>query len=158
MKKVKKFKRRFNSRLIRRNCTYSIQEISSLYSIHANTVNVWFKSGLKKIDGKKPFLVFGMDLADFINEKNVKAKKSSAPDEMYCCKCKAPRKVLKNIVDIKIINSKRLMIKGVCAKCGIQINKLGAVQKLEEYKKIFKTLSIHNEHLLGCVNTSANID
>jgi hypothetical protein len=156
--KAKRCKRRFNAGIIKRNISYSFREIADLLGIHIGTINNWRMAGLKTIDKQKPFLVFGADLIDFINRNNRKNKQKCKPDEFYCCKCKQPQQSWENQADIKIINAKRLMIIGLCTKCGTVINKIGAVNKITEYKKIFNIQVIHNKHLIGCVNTSSRID
>ena len=156
--KAKRCKRHFNARIIKRNLSYSTQEIADLLGVHIGTTNNWRMTGLKTIDKQKPFLVFGADLIDFINRNNKKNKQKCKPDEFYCCKCKKPQQTWENQADIKIINAKRLMVSGLCVKCGTVVNKAGAVNKVNEYQKIFDVQVIHNKHLIGCVNSNSNTD
>jgi hypothetical protein len=146
-KKIKKYKRRFNSRLVKHNLSYSTQEVADLLKTTLNTVNNWYKRGLKKIDNRKPHLVFGEDLIMFLNGKNNKRKQKCAPNELYCCKCKLARKAWENTVDLRHIGSKRLVITGLCEVCGNKVNKLAAIENIEELKKTFNIQVIQNEQL-----------
>jgi hypothetical protein len=119
MKKIKnkiskKYKRKFNVKLIKYNLTYSTQEVANLFNTTINTVSNWYKIGLQRIDNKKPSLVFGADLIKFLKNKQKRRKQKCAINEFYCCKCKLTRKPWENAVDIIYIDTKRIMIIGLC--------------------------------------------
>ena len=40
-----------------------------LFRVHKNTVRGWLKSGLKPIDGRRPILILGRQLASFIHAR-----------------------------------------------------------------------------------------
>ena len=88
--------------------SYSPSEISSVLNVHKNTIHHWLKEGLPKLD-----------------------------NEIYCLKCKQPRKVWENVVDLIIYNDKQLMIQGLCAICTNKVNKLGTTKQIDNYKKQF---------------------
>ena len=155
-KKVKKFRKKFNTRIIKSKQTYSVEEISELLSIHKNTVGRWFKEGLKKIDTQQPFLVFGQVLIDFLKERTSRKKHPCAIDQMFCCKCQKPRRSKKNVVCIKKTNCRTNII-GICEKCGTKINKTISPKKIDYYKKIFNLEAVHQEDLIECVNTCATV-
>jgi len=152
----KKFRKIFNTRVIKQKRSYSTQEISDLFGVHVATVQSWYGSGLKKIDDKRPAVVFGELLANFLNKKNKKGKRRCGIDEFFCCKCKNPRKSEKNKVHIKVVSIKRVMIVGICERCGTKMNRSGVPSKITKYKKVFDVQEIQEEHLLGCVNTGVN--
>ena len=153
---MKKYKTKFNPRIIKSKKNYSTQEIADLFGVDVSTVHRWYRVGLKKIDGQRPAVVFGQDLINFHNEKNKKRKKRCDKDELFCCKCKTSQKSKENKITIKIINNKKVMIVGKCENCGTKINKVGVPPKIEEYKKVFDVQEIQEEQLLGCVNTGVN--
>lgn len=154
IEKVKKFRRHHNSRIIKTNQTYTIQEIAELLKVHYQTVLRWLKNGLIRIDNHLPCVVHGQDLKDFINEENSKRKHKCAPDELFCCKCQRPRRSLNNLVCIKIFKNKVNLV-GNCEKCGTQINKTISPEKVSEYKKIFVIVPVHEEDLIECANIFA---
>ncbi len=149
------FRRNHNAKIIKQKQTYSTEEICNLLKIHAQTVGTWYKSSLKRIDNKQPYLVFGQDLIDFIKVKNNKRKRKSEANEMFCFKCQKPRKSKDNIACIKIYDCKVNLI-GNCEICNTKINKVISPQKIDEYKKIFRIQVIHDKNLLECGNTCTN--
>ena len=67
-----KYRKTFNTNLIKNTLNYSTNDIVELYNIHKRTVQEWFKEGLPKIDEHKPFLALGRDLKQFIKERQNK--------------------------------------------------------------------------------------
>jgi len=153
-KNVKKFRKKFNTRIIRSKQTYSVEEISELLNVHLNTVGAWIKEGLPKIDAQQPHLAIGQHLIDFLKTRNNNKKRPCALDEFFCCKCQEPRRSKNNIVHI-IINNCRTNMIGKCAQCGTKINKTISPQKVEFYKNVLTVETVHAENLIECANTCA---
>lgn len=152
--KVKKFRKKFNTRRIKSKKSYSIEETGILLNIHTNTVGAWFKEGLPKIDSQLPYLIFGQDLIDFLNARNAGKKRPCDPDEFFCCKCQEPQKSKNNSICIKI-DTCRTNIVGICQACGTKINKAISPQKVDFYKKIFTAVRMHTENLIECTSNCA---
>jgi hypothetical protein len=149
---VKKFRKHFNTRIVRAKQTYSTEEIAYLFNVHFNTVHAWYKAGLPRIDNQKPSLVFGADLIDFLNAKNTFKKRPCAPNELFCCKCQQPSTPKDNLVCIKV-TSARTNIVGHCAICDTKINKAISPQKIDLFKQTFIVQTVHRENLIEFSNT-----
>ena len=156
-KNVKKFRKNFNTRLIRSRQNYSREEIAELLHVHQNTVSLWFKEGLSKIDDHQPHLVFGQDLIDFLKVRAGGRKHPCAPDELYCCMCQQPRKSKGNTVCIKV-SPARTNIVGFCEICSTKINKTISPHKVDLFKEIFIVREELEENLLECANSCASSD
>lgn len=142
-------KKTYNPNLVKKSLNYSVKDIAKLYKIHKRTVQEWFRKDLPKIDDRKPNLVLGYDLSDFIRNKQQKRKRKCLPNQFYCCKCREPRNSWNNLVDVKILNEKSLMIMGICALCKTAINKIFPTKRLTEIQNIYVVQRIHNKDLVG---------
>jgi hypothetical protein len=142
-----KKKRTYNTRLIRRHYAYEIGEAAELFGVHINSVRLWLSQGLRSIDGKRPTLIHGTDLADFHNKRQACRKRACQPSEFYCCRCRAPTLPWERLVDIEIRDERRLILKGVCSKCGGALNRIGTVRKLEHYRALFEVQAITDRRL-----------
>jgi hypothetical protein len=155
-----KKKRKYNTNLIKETLNYSIYGIASLFVVHRATVRQWLKEGLPMIDNHKPFIVLGSDLKEFIKKRQGNRKTKCNDNELFCCKCRKPRTSWENLVDLKILNERRLLIIGICSQCDTRMNKLSSLKKLDEIKEIFAVQTIHNQNLIGfapsIVNTNIN--
>jgi len=65
-------KRHPNPRLVKIHRSYTVEEIANLLGKHKNTVRNWIKDGLSTIDDKRPMLILGHDLAQFIKQSRAK--------------------------------------------------------------------------------------
>jgi hypothetical protein len=84
-------KRRPNYRLAKIHRSYSVDEVSKLLDVHRNTVREWVKRGLRTCDDKRPMLILGRDLAEFLLARRVKNKQPCLPGQIYCVRCRAPK-------------------------------------------------------------------
>ncbi|NCC61287.1 MAG: hypothetical protein EOM12_10190 [Verrucomicrobiae bacterium] len=142
-----KKKRTYNTRRIKRDFSYEYQEIAALLGVHKNAVGRWATEGLEVMKDAKPYLVYGGKLIDFLNARQSGRKQKCAPNEVWCCKCRAPRRLWENVADIVIRNQKKLSISGLCAVCETPVNQLGSVRKLPEYRQNFNVQTISGPHI-----------
>jgi len=147
-------KRTFNTRLIKRDFTYFVSEIADLFQLHPNAVRRWIKAGLSTVDGRRPLLVHGGDLIDFLNARQARRKQKCGPDEFYCCRCRGPRRALLNRVEIQNRNDGRIHLSGVCATCGTRINRAGSLAKIEEYRRSFDLQTLGERRIRVCPDPS----
>lgn len=135
--------RKYNTRIIRLNYSYTLQEISNLYENHIRTIRTWLKEGLQIIDGIYPYLVKGRDLKEFISKRQLKQKVKLEPEQFYCTKCKTARNALNN--QVKLVYSgktigkgvKDFTIQGICEVCGTKVNRFSNENRLDEVKQNF---------------------
>ena len=153
-----KKKRTYNTRLIKRNRSYTVQGIAVLFQLHENAVRRWVGHGLACIDDQKPQRVRGDMLAAFLNAQQSKRKQPCGALEMYCCKCRKPRPIWENTVDLIILNPKQMNITGLCGECGTPMFKAGSIKKLSEYHKTFNVQTVQGQHLIASSNPPVNCD
>lgn len=151
-------KRTYNTRLIKRNLSYTIQEIAELFDLHTNAVRQWIRAGLTTIDNRKPFLIHGEDLIAFLNSRQAGRKRKCAADELYCCRCRAPRHPHGNVVSIEIANEKQLVISAKCERCGTTLKQMGSVRKLDNYRSTFTVQTMARGHIRERTEASAMCD
>jgi hypothetical protein len=140
-------RRTYNVRLIRRDLSYSIQEIAELYDLHPQAVRRWVKSGLPTIDDRRPIYVHGTDLFGFLKQRQAARRRRCAPDEFYCCRCRAPRRVDGNRVTILHQTNTKLLLRGTCEACSAPVNKAGSAAGLDDYGKRFALEAATARHL-----------
>lgn len=83
---------RISCQKIHSNISYTIKELSYELNVTEKTCHRWIASGLKIVEGrKKPILIMGSDVKEFLKNKNSKKKVSLKRHEFYCFTCKLPR-------------------------------------------------------------------
>lgn len=146
--------RKFNTNRIRRQFSYSVQEICDLLAVHKNTVREWLRQGLPKTDSQKPYLIYGNDLRLFLNQRQQSRRKKCGLDEFYCLRCRTQRRSFGNLADVKLRNSKTVMVSGICEVCDTPLNK---VQSVKNLPNIFQTFDISKKQqadIYGLLNSS----
>jgi hypothetical protein len=127
-------KRHPNHRLVKIHRNYKVEEIASLLGTHKNTVHRWVKTGLPTNDHKRPMLILGRDLIEFLQARRAKNKRPCRPGEIYCVRCHRPKVPAGEMVDYLPITDKLGNLKAICPDCDsimnrrVNLAKLGQVQ------------------------------
>ena len=123
-------RRTLNYRLVKQHRTYSVEEVAVLFSAHRNTVRHWLKNGLRTIDDRRPLLVQGGDLAQYLKGRRAKSKHPCAPGQIYCLRCRMPRAPAGNAVVYRALTADRGDLVGVCVVCGCRLFRRVSMAKL----------------------------
>jgi hypothetical protein len=147
-------KRTYNTRLIKRDYCYFVWEVAELFDLHANAVRRWLKVGLGALDDRRPILIHGRDLIDFLDGRQARRKQKCAADELFCLRCRRPRHPRFGRVELKFRSEMRLDLSGVCDTCGTRMHRAGSVARLEEYRQAFSIEMQGEGRITGCPEPS----
>lgn len=123
--------KRLNPNLAKIHRNYTVEEIANLYSVHKNTVRSWVKAGLPTNDDKRPMLILGADLKNYLQSKRESNKRKCKPFEIYCVRCRTPQIPIGNMVDYEPSNERLGCLIGICPVCNGMINKYASTAKLK---------------------------
>jgi hypothetical protein len=113
---------------------YTVEEAACLLKKHKNTVRAWFKEGLLTIDDHRPKLILGLDLFDFLKNKRAKNKRPCKPGEMYCLRCRVPKRPALNMAEYQPKTESLGNLFGICPDCGAGMNRNVNPAKLEQVR------------------------
>jgi hypothetical protein len=147
-------KRTYNTRLIKRDYTYFVGEIAELFDVHPQAVRRWIRGDLPTIDERRPFLIHGGDLIAFLDARQAKRKQQCAANELYCLRCRRPRRPRFGRVTLAINSATRIDLSGTCETCGTRMHRAGSVARLEEYSKVFRVEMPGEGRITGCSDPS----
>lgn len=126
--------RRPNPHLVKIHRSYTVEEVAKLFGVHKNTVRNWIKQGLPTCDDKRPTLILGRDLVAFLQVRRTKNKRTCQPGEIYCVKCRAPKKPAADMVDYQAITEKVGNLVALCPACNSIMNRRVSLTKLEQFR------------------------
>lgn len=111
-----------------------MEEIASLFGMHRNTVREWIKHELPTTDRQRPMLVHGKDLAAFLQKRRVQNKRPCQPGEIYCVRCRAPKKPAGGLVEYTPITATSGNLVAICPDCESIMNRRASLAKLAGFK------------------------
>ena len=149
-RRPRRSKRTYNLRLIKRDYPYFVSEIADLFGLHRNAVRRWIRTGLPTIDDRRPLLVHGGELIDFLCTRQTQRKRKCAAGEFYCFRCRRPRRPLFNRIDVEIRGGTKLNLSGVCETCGTRMNRAGSADRIDQYQQIFGIQTPDEGRITGC--------
>jgi len=152
-------KRRFNHRRVKIHRSYTVEEIATLFGLHKNTVRHWVKDGLATVDDKRPMLILGPLLVDFLKARRIKNKQKCKPGELYCVRCRAPKKPAGEMADYAPITDKIGNLVAICPDCDAIMNRHVNLAKIEQVRgKIDISFPEALRHIIDRTNPTVNSD
>jgi len=123
--------RRANYRMVKIHRNYTVEEAACLFGIHKNTVREWVRAGLPAFDEKRPMLILGSDLADFLKTRRSKNKRPCHHGEMYCVRCRAPKLPAGGMADCLPLTPSVGRLTAICPDCFTMLNQCVSMAKLD---------------------------
>lgn len=150
---------RHNPRLAKIHRTYTVEETAELYGVHKNTVRQWIKQGLPVLDNKRPLLIQGAELRNFIEYLRKRNKKSCKPGQIYCVRCRKPRKPDNDFAEYRPLTGILGDLVGLCPVCGTLIFRRVSLRKFCQAKgEIQVSFPKGMEHIKEMLDSSENCD
>ena len=150
--------RRADWRRIRTHLSYTYAEAALTLSVHRVTVRHWVKHcELKVLAVRRPHLILGADLIAFLKARRAAQKRKCGPGEMFCLKCRSPRKPAPGLFEHRVYSPLRGSIVGLCADCGTLMHRIVSARRMASVTAEFNMqLEHHHESLSGSPNPSLN--
>lgn len=128
--------KRFKTRGIKGNKTYTVEELADVAGVSIPTVRNWLKIGMKRLDDQRPTMIIGFQALEFINARKANSKKPMALGEFYCLRCKAARKPLGGMADYAAISATGGRLKALCSVCECACNLNISARKFDDFAKV----------------------
>jgi hypothetical protein len=91
--------RRPDRRRVKLLRSYTIDEVARTLGVHRNTVRHWIKAGMRVIDDKRPILILGNDLAEYLLRRREARRQPCRTGQMFCLKCRKPQEPAGQMAD-----------------------------------------------------------
>lgn len=121
-----------NPNLAKIHRNYTVEEVAALFGVHKNSVRAWVKAGLPVCDTRRPLLILGCDLRDFLRSRRALRKRRCGPGELYCLRCKEPQRPAEGMVDYLPVTTSTGRLVAICPVCTSMMNRYVGVQGLDK--------------------------
>jgi len=106
-----------NPYLVKLNRSYTIDEARRVLKVSRNTVGNWIKDGLRVCDDRRPTLILGGDLFEYLTNRRQKRRCSCASGQLYCFHCRAAREPALGIADYNPLTPTTGDLIALCSVC-----------------------------------------
>lgn len=148
-----------NPRLVKIHRTYTIDEAARTLGVHRNTVRLWIKQALPTCDRRRPILILGSHLAAFQTAKRARHRRSCALGELYCIRCREPRRPAADMADFSLVSPLVGNLTGICPVCELMMNRRVSLAKLAAIKdELDVAFQQADRHISDSAGLSLNCD
>lgn len=130
--------RRHSARRIRAAQTYTIEEAALALGVSTGTIRAWVRTGLPLMKARRPFLILGEALRQFLADRATGAKVALQPGQLYCFTCKVGREPMGKMVDCLPQTARTARLVGLCEVCGCTCNRMISRSDIEEFGRLFE--------------------
>lgn len=120
---------------VNRHRSYTVDEAARARGVAKGTVRRWLKSGLPAISDRKPLLILGADLAQFLEDRRA-TKQTGKLNECFCFACRAPRAPAAGMADFVPLSATSGNLRALCCDCAGVMHKRVSLAKLPELQAI----------------------
>jgi hypothetical protein len=119
-------------RLVKIHRGYTIEEAANVLRVHTSTVRVWVRNGLPLVDRKRPYLIRGLDLVIYLQQRRALTKRPCGPGQIYCLRCRTPQTPAGNMADYVARTDQTGDLIGLCPHCELVIYRRISRARFEE--------------------------
>jgi len=130
--------KRANPMAVKAALSYDINEAARALGVTPATIHNWIKDGLPVMAARKPYLILGTSIRDYLRTKREGKKRPLGQDQLYCTTCRAPRKPVNRAVTSQQIAPRTTLLKGVCESCGGTCTRMISTKDITRFAEIFQ--------------------
>jgi hypothetical protein len=138
-----------NFRRIKIHRPYTIEEAARACGTHRNTVRNWIKHGLAICDHKRPVLILGRVLFDYLRDKRSSVKSPCGPGHLYCLRCRAPRTPAGGMLEYQSITTRGGNLVAMCAECGTLMYRRVRLADIDQVRGDFSVTAPNAQRHIG---------
>ena len=152
--------RRPDWRRIKGKRSYTIDEAARALGTHRNTVRHWVrKAGLPAMTEARPHLILGTDLVAFLRARRVSRKLKCGVGEIYCLRCRVPRRPVPGLLEYRPLTSKRGRVIGICSTCEAILHRFVSIRRAAAIATEFNLqIEVRHESLADSALPALNCD
>jgi len=129
--------RRLNPRKVKIHQSYTVEEAALVLGRSIPTIRSWIKKGLPVLRSQIPHLILGADLREYLEKAQKTRKTPLQSDELYCLKCRKPRKPYGGLADYIPATVSKGRLEGLCSVCSSICNRFTSQSQLPKFIDIF---------------------
>jgi len=135
--RVTAMSKRANPMAVKAALTYEVNEAARALGKTPATIRNWIKDGLPVMSARKPYLISGEAIREYLRAKYKAAKRPLDPDELFCPACRNGRRPLGMATTISSLTARTSLLKGTCSHCGGTCTRMISKSKVSDFGQTF---------------------
>jgi hypothetical protein len=120
-----------NPQLVKLHLNYTVDEVARTLTVSKGTVRNWLNQGLVALNDRRPMLILGFVLRQFLETRRAQGKRKCPQGHFYCLRCRAPKAPAMQMAEYIPRTQKIGNLRGICPNCGGLIHRGVALAKLD---------------------------
>ncbi|CUH65738.1 hypothetical protein TG4357_02031 [Thalassovita gelatinovora] len=129
--------KRANPMSVKAAMSYEIGEAALALGKTPATIRNWIKDGLPVMSSRKPYLISGAAIREYLRAKYKSAKRPLDADQLFCPSCGCGRRPLNSLVTIQALTVPTSLLKGICEHCGGTNTRMISTARLSDFERAF---------------------
>ena len=130
--------KRANPMKVNAALTYTVDEAAGALGKSIATIRNWVRDGLPVMSSRKPMLISGAAIREYLKDRYKAAKRPLQSNELTCLSCRAGRVPAGLAVTASLISPKTMLLKGTCSCCGATATRMISEAKVPEFAQTFR--------------------
>jgi len=149
--------RRARWRSVKRHYNLTVEEAAKMLGVHKGTVRRWIKSGLPALTDRKPALILGDDLIEWLKSQR-KERQTCGPGELYCMKCQCPQMAADAKAELHPSPNGGGNLRARCSVCGTSMNRRIGAGQIDQRRQHLSIATMQAEmDIKECPDRSVNV-
>lgn len=110
--------KRVNPMAVKASLTYTVGEAALALGKTPATIRSWIRDGLPVMSSRKPYLISGAAIREYLRARYKAAKRPLAPDQLFCPGCGVGRRPLDMAATVAPLTKRTSLLKSICSHCG----------------------------------------
>ncbi|MEC9346267.1 MAG: helix-turn-helix domain-containing protein [Pseudomonadota bacterium] len=116
---------------------YTVDEVSRTVGVCKGTVRRWLKENLPALRERKPILILGSDLIDFLKAR-ARPRTRCDIGEFYCLKCREARRAAFGEAEIASETPASMNLRALCEMCGTLMHRRVSRRQLAGFLSVLR--------------------
>lgn len=129
--------RRANPMAVKAALTYDVNEAAAALGKTPATIRNWVKGGLPIMSSRKPYLISGAAIREYLRAKYKAAKRPLGSEEFFCPSCRNGQKPLDMAATLSPMTARTSLLKGICSQCGGICTRMVSNAKVADFARTF---------------------
>lgn len=118
--------------------SYTVEEAAEAVGVTPQTVRSWIGQGLQALTARRPHLILGWALKEFVSHRRERRRQPLKLGEFFCFRCKAPTTAGQSIATYHKKTATHGRLEAFCVNCEGPCGRITAAETLAAWRALYE--------------------